>query len=86
MQLQLTPEFGNRNVTYEATYVGTVCHSTIYSLSGSMNAWDRDTEPFILGQDDLTRIPKVSSDEDLFIVEDFCADENVCDCNYCFHV
>ena len=77
LQLKLIPEFGDRDLAFDVEYVGTACHSAMYSLRGFVTPWTRESQPSLLSQNDLARIPKVSSDDDLFNLPDICAPSNV---------
>lgn len=71
------PEFGDRDLAFDVEYVGSACHSTMYSLRGFVTPWTREAQPSLLSQNDLARIPKISSDDDLFNMVDICAPSNV---------
>lgn len=71
------PEFGDRDLAFDVEYIGSACHSTMYSLRGFVTPWTREAQPSLLSQNDLARIPKISSDDALFNMDDICAPSNV---------
>lgn len=71
------PEFGDRDLAFDVEYIGSACHSTMYSLRGFVTPWTREAQPSLLSQNDLARIPKISSDDALFNMDDICAPINV---------
>jgi len=72
LQFKVDLLFGDQNVEYQATYVGTACHSTVYTLDGLLTPWSDENLPELLEAEKLSRIPEVSDESDLYNVTYSC--------------
>ena len=72
MQFNVDLLFGDLNLEYQATYVGTACHSTVYTLDGLLTPWSDENLPELLDPEYLSMIPGVSDETDLFNVTYAC--------------
>lgn len=72
MQFKVDLLFGDQNLEYQAMYVGTACHSTVYTLDGLLTPWSDENLPELLDSEYLSMIPGVSDEADLFNVTYAC--------------
>ena len=72
MQFKVDLLFGDQDVEYQAMYVGTACHSTVYTLDELLTPWSDQNLPELLDPEYLSKIPGVSDEADLFNVTYAC--------------